>query len=270
MKNGWRKIVGWRKVSYMKKWVFALLVLAFAGVAGVVRAEPLRVVTLYAPPLAYEQDGEVAGIAADLVREGLRRMEMEAEIVIMPWKRALFSARYGEADAVFYAVKNPVREAWFFYPDEHLVRETTILLKRKGTHFEWRENERRYTDIRLGTGRGYYYGPDLKRFLETTKFRSVEEANTIDINFAKLLGGRIDAFLADRFLAQHFIRENASSGFVEVVSHPDGTPVILDSVKSYLAFSRKTTSRSMADAFTKVLREMRADGTYDAIVERYR
>lgn len=254
----------------MKKCLVSLTLILSLGLFGVAWAETLQVVTLYSPPLAYEHKGEVTGIAVDLVREGLRRMGLDANIVIMPWKRAVFMTRFGEADAIFYAVKNAEREKWFFYPEEHLVKETTIMLKRTGTRFGWSETQRSYPRTRLGTGRGYYYGPKLTAFLETTRFGSVEAANTIDINFAKLVEGRIDVFLADLYLARYFIKKRASSNLVEIVSHQDGTPVILDSVDSYLAFSRETTSQAMADGFSDILKEMRADGTYDAIVDRYR
>lgn len=253
----------------MKLFVAALISL-ISLTLSTAHAEAIRVVTLHSPPIAFEKDGEVVGIATDLVREGLRRMGHETVITITPWKRAIFMTRYGQADAIFYALKNDQREDWFHYPDEHLVMETTVLLKRKGGGFRWDPEQREYTKIRLGTGRGYYYGPKLEHFLKTTAFEAVEEATSIDLNFAKLLQGRVDVFLADLHLVNYSINRNAARDEVEIVTDNEGSPVIFDSEESYLAFSKRTMTKAMADQFSETLASMKADGTYDRIVSRYR
>lgn len=239
-------------------------------VAFTVHAETLSVVTLYSPPLAYEQNGKVIGLAADMVREGLKRMGYEADISIVPWKRAVFMTRFGEADAIFYAVKKPEREAWFHYPDEPLVQETTVLMKRIGNNFGWTSEQRDFSGLRLGVGRGYYYGPKLKRFLEDTSFKVVEEATSFDLNFAKLAEGRLDIFLADLHVAEYFMRENSVRDVAEIVTNADGIPYVLDSVNSYLAFSRRTMSLEVTEKFSETLKGMRQEGVTEQIIKKYR
>lgn len=254
----------------MKQDLCSFLLLFILLPAATAYGQTLRVVTLYSPPIAYETGKEVTGIGVDLVREGLARMGHEAEISIMPWKRAVFMARFGEADAIFYLVKNEERQQWFHYPEEHLVNETTVLLKRAGEILDISLKPKKYPNIRLGIGRGYYYGPKLKKFLKNSTFESVEEATTIETNFVKLLEKRIDMFLADQLLADHFIKKRASQNLVTTITNKDGSPFVLDSVKSYLAFSKETMSQEMAATFSDVLKEMRKDGTYEDIVNKYR
>lgn len=253
----------------MKKLAITLYGLLFLTILPA-QADTLRIVTLFSPPIAYEREKNVHGLGADLVREGLARIGHEAAITIMPWKRAVFMARFGEADAIFYLVKNTEREQWFHYPEEHLINETTVLLKRAKERINITTDRHNYPNIRLGIGRGYYYGPKLKSFLNDSTFESVEEATTIETNFVKLLEKRIDVFLADQILAEYFIRKRASKGHVDFVANEEGTPLILDSVKSYLAFSKETMPRKMADDFSRALREMKEDGTYDRIINKYR
>ncbi len=253
----------------MKSFLSTLILLVCLTTVDV-HAATLRVVTLYAPPMAFEERGEVVGLAADLVRKGLTRMGHNVEISIVPWTRAIFMTRHGDADAIFYAVKNKEREAWFHYPEEHLVKETTVLLKRAGSYMGWNSDEQDYSRIRLGTGRGYYYGPKLNKFLETTPFSAVEEATSIDLNFAKLKEGRIDLFLADLYLVKYFMRTHNHNEAVEIVPNNDGTPLILDSVKSYLAFSKTTMPASIAEEFSQELSQMKKDGTYENIISQYR
>lgn len=253
----------------MKKSMLCFVVVACLCFAASAKAESLRVVTLYSPPLAFERDQQVVGMAVDLVREGLRRMGYEPEIVIMPWKRALLMTRFGEADAIFYAVRNETREAWFHYPEEPLVSETSVLLKRSGEHLNISLEKHDYRHLRVGVGHGYYYGPELKEFMDASTFGATEEASTIECNFAKLLERRIDMFLVELHLARYLLKEQSSQGPVDIVMGEDGTPLVLDSVDAYLAFSRETMSYLVADQFSGTLKAMKADGTYQKIIKLY-
>lgn len=229
----------------------------------------LHVVTLYSPPLAYEKNNNVTGIGTEIVREGLKRIGVDVNFTIMPWKRALFMARFGEADAIFYAVKNKEREKWFHYPEEPLVVEATVPMRRAGESVVISPDRFHYRHYRLGIGRGYYYGPKLKRFLDRATFAKVEEATTIESNFNKLIEGRIDVFLADSILAKHFIKKRSARDLVEIVKDADGKPVILDSVDSFLAFSKETVEPDIAVRFSDALKGMKKDGTYDRIFETF-
>lgn len=232
-------------------------------------ADSLDVATLYSPPLAFEQDGEVTGAAAEIVREGLRRMGHTANIVIMPWKRAVFMTRFGEVDALFYAVRNPEREQWFHYPDEPLVTEATVAVRRVGDSLHLTPHRHHYPTARLGVGRGYYYGPSLKHFLDTATFAAVEEATSIDSNFNKLIEDRIDVFLADLHLARHFLEKHTSRHLVEIITDHQGDPILFDAVSSHLVFSRETMPAAMAVEFSNVLKEMKEDGTYQHIFDNF-
>ncbi|UZP69192.1 transporter substrate-binding domain-containing protein [Desulfovibrio mangrovi] len=53
-----------------------------------VQAEML-VLTTIEPPTNYVQDGEIVGTSVDVVREILRRMNVDAEIEVKPWARVL-------------------------------------------------------------------------------------------------------------------------------------------------------------------------------------
>ncbi len=246
--------------------LFFLFTLLFAMP---VQAEKLQVVTLYSPPAVIEKEGMVTGFATEIVQEALRRMDIEFHITVMPWKRALFMTRYGKADAIFYAVKNAEREEWFYYPDEPLVRETTILVKRSSDTISVTTDNLDYRKYRLGVGRGYHYGPQVDIFLRKSSFGSVEEATSINLNFKKLLEDRIDFFLADLNIIRYYMKTIPRKG-VDLVTDTKGNPVILDSVDSYLAFSKETVKPDMVKRFSSVLKEMKTDGSYDKILRSYR
>lgn len=249
--------------------LLAMLLVVF-WLAGPALADTLRVVTLYSPPIAFDLDGQPAGMGVDLVREGLARIGHQATISIVPWKRAIHMARYGEADAIFYLVRNKEREQWFHFPGEHLVMETTVMLKRAGENLDISLKRTDYRCVRIGLGLGYYYGQKLTSFLDRATFESVEKAPNIATNYSKLQERRIDVFLSDLTLARRFLKKCAPGGEVDIITDKAGNPLVFDSVKSFLAFSKATMSRETADAFSKALTAMKADGTYDRIANRYR
>jgi len=254
----------------MKKLLACLSFTALLLTASPVFAEELSIVTLYSPPLAYEKGGVVKGMATEIVQEALRRMGIKASFSIMPWTRAVFMTRFGEADAIYYAVRNKEREDWFHYPDVALLTEATVMVKRKGQNVSITANRYNYESYRIGIERGYYYGPKLENFLNKSKFSKVEEATTIESNFSKLIQGRIDIFLADHTLANYFLKKQSANSLVEIVCDEAGDPIMLDAVASYLAFSKKTINKEVAEAFSRELAKMKQDGTYYTIVNKYR
>jgi len=232
-------------------------------------AREFRIVTLSSPPLAFEEKGQVAGLATEVVREAFRRMGHSVSIVVMPWKRALHAVRFGEADAVFYAIHNSEREAWLYYPDEPLVVETTVMVRRAGSHVTLALDEFDYEAYVLGVGRGYYYGPMIGAFLEKARFAKIEEATTVGSNFRKLETGRLDVFLADLLLVQYYMNQNDAGEGVEIVRDEQGNPVVLDAARAFLAFSKATTAPKLAIEFSRILKEIKEDGTYARIFGVY-
>lgn len=253
----------------MLKIVSALLLALVLIVPATVQARDLSIATLLAPPIAFLDHGKPTGYGVEIVTEALRRAGFSSTTVIVPWKRGLFMTRNGELDGLFYTVRNTERLDWFHFPKEHLLIEATVMVKRREDVFAVGPDYLQYESRALGIGRGYYYGPKLKRFLEEGVFLRIEEANSIDLNFKKLLGGRIDMFLADADSAHHFLKTEDHKGKAEIVTDAAGNPLLFDAVKSYLAFSRKTVTEEEAQKFSEALSKMKRDGTYDAIIGKY-
>ncbi len=244
------------------------MTLLFAA-GGATQDKAVQVVSLEAPPLVYTMNGEVYGALVDVVREGLARMGHSTQITIMPWSRAMASVRYGDADAVFYAIWTEERSEYLHYPDEPLWEERTVAVQLVNGSVSLDADLTNADNVRLGVGRGYYYGPHLEKLLKNKAFASVEAVVNAENNLNKLLAGRIDAFLTDYFNALKLLRDHAVGMRLEIVSDMDGKPAILDSSQSFLAFSREVMTGDMARRFSLTLKEMKRDGTYERIMARY-
>ncbi len=252
-----------KTVSTFYVMLFCLLFVPFA------RAEKLSIVTMLAPPLAYEQDGKVVGAMTDVVREGLRRMGLEADITITPWRRALHMTQEGEADAIFQAGKNADRQQWFHYPEEPLYAVKIIAVKRTNESILFLPDRYDYTQYTLGMVRGYYFGPHLESFLKKARFKKKELVSSPRFNFTKLAQGRIDMLITNIDTAQQIISEPDFRHSLEIITGPKEVPIALDEPKAYLAFSKKNMTKKIADKFSNTLKAMKRDGTYDRILSTY-
>lgn len=246
-----------------------MFIMAFFAAGSAAGEKPVRVVSLEAPPLVYSMGGNVFGALTDVVREGFSRMGKTVDIAVMPWSRAIASVRYGDADAVFYAIRNGEREEYLHYPDEPLWQERTVAVQLVNAPVSLDADLLNARNVRLGVGRGYYYGPRMEQLLKAEAFAAVEAVVNAESNLQKLLAGRIDAFLTDHLNALKLLRDHAVGMRLEMVSDMHGKPAILDSSPSYLAFSREAVPGDMARRFSETLSEMKRDGTYKRIMARY-
>lgn len=245
------------------------LILFFVMTVPASAGEELHVATLDAPPMVIVKGDEITGMAADLARAALERAGYEPTIDVVPWKRAVHMASLGDADALFYAVHNDEREKVFHYPSVPLFRIDIVALKQKDSAivvFPPYQGLKRWT---IGLGRGFAYGPKVMDIVDQADFKKVEITASNDLNFMKLLEYRIDILLADRTLAQHLRNKPEAKGQVDFVLDDKGEIVVFDSMDVYLVFSRKTRRAEDAKRLSDALEAMKADGSYQAIVDRY-
>lgn len=75
---------------------------------------PLRFITEHSPPGMYLDDnGQVAGVTVELIRVLQTRLNEPGDIELMPWARALETARNQANIALFETARNSEREHWF-------------------------------------------------------------------------------------------------------------------------------------------------------------
>ncbi len=243
--------------------LISLLLLPNAAMAD----NPLHVVTLEAPPMVISTETGITGMAAELALEGLQRAGFDPEVELMPWKRAVFMAKHGDADALFYAVLNKERTHFFHYPNVPLFTIEIVALKRAKSVLEINPGFENLGRWKLGIGRGFSYGLKIQHFIDMAQFQKIESTTSNDINVVKLMDHRIDLLLVDRVLGKSFMKQYP--GKMEFVTDSAGKMAVLDSRSAYLVFSKETQTKEDAERFSDAIRSMMKDGTYEAITSRY-
>ena len=247
----------------MKKVSSILFVLFFLILVGCNNATALELVTLQYPPYEFLEGGEVQGVAVEIVQEVFNRMKVPIKITLHPWDQSLAMIQKGEADVIFTIFKTPEREAFADYSHEVLMPQVVSLFVTKDSHIVFDGDLNKLSRFTFGVVRTVSYGSLFDDAVKNGVIWSIETSETGEENMKKLLQGHCDILVSNRYGALHILKKTNKIDHVREL-----TPAI-QSVPSYIAFSKKRSLTTLRDEFDKILRNMKDDGTYDKIISSY-
>ncbi len=243
--------------------IFRLLVLLLVLATQSVQAasdKPLKIVSSAWPPYV-EKEAPGKGAAMDLVSRILKRAGYETEVSIESWPRSLQGSKIGIYDVVATAWYTEERNRELQFSDpyyENVIR----FLKRKKDPLRFRS----YDDLRnliVGVATGYAYGEEFERaqgFLKIAK-------NHVIQNLLLLQQGRIDLTLGDEWVLRHQLTQYFPSAVDEFEFM--GQPVARRGL--HIAVSRtRPDHKEIIAAFNKSLAAMKADGSMEKLLNKYR
>lgn len=112
--------------------MYLLLILAFSLTAAFslavanVQADDFTVYTEPLPPVHFEVDGKIVGIATEIVEEIFRQAGHQAKIEIYPWKRSYFMVQKNKNQFIFTINRTPKRETLFKWIGPILTKRTYL------------------------------------------------------------------------------------------------------------------------------------------------
>lgn len=224
-----------------------------------VSGEVLRLVTLDYPPYEYRDESSIQGLAVNVVREVFRRLDREIEIVSYPWARSLKMVELGEADAIFTAYRTPERERYLDYSNEVLMPQAVSLFALKSFVLPEKAtlpDLSALADYRFGVRIGVSYGAAFDKAVEDGTLTRVYHVGDGDAVAKMLASGRVDLVPFNRLGGYYLFRKLGLAHQVRELTPP------LQSVPSYIAFSKKRGHAELRDRVDEVLRAMKTDGSY--------
>jgi len=240
----------------------------FVGILSIVMysniyAQTLRLVTLEYPPYEYSENGKLKGMAVEVIKIIFKEMKQDISIEVLPWARAIRYIEEGNRDAIFTAYKNPTREKFADYSSEVLMPQVVSFFVKKGSTITFNGDFGKLSQYSIGVVRKVSYGQKLDLAIKSGTFRRIEEANDGTQNFRKLIKGRIDMIPSNKYGGYHILNRLGEINEVEEL------PINIQSVPSYLAFSKKRNLKDIRDKFDVILKRLKEDGTYLKILESY-
>lgn len=257
-------------MTYIAK-TFFFLSLFGALLTGPVFGMDLRLATFSSPPKHYISDGKVTGLWVEAVREALKRMHVRSTIELYPLPRCLLMARQGIVDGVIGISRKKERKEYITYPQTPICNLRFFMFKLRDRDISLKPDFSNAQNYVLGVRHGFYFGRPLERAIAEDKFKRVEETWDIEQNLAKLLVGRIDMLVEDQLTVDYYLEKINVDGKMDRVKIT-GTdkPLLIDTLKAYLGFSKKKISPQFVEKFSKTLMEMSLDGTTDRLKVQYR
>jgi polar amino acid transport system substrate-binding protein len=231
--------------------------------------EPLLMLTLENPPLAYtDENGRVTGVLVQVIREAARRTGHEVEFRIDPWKRVIREVSEGNADAAFNAGVTEERKSWGMYGETVLIDETFVFFSHGPKALTRTLDEA--SRLRVGIQLGYYYGERFDQMLKDQPFHSVEVNQTIPRNLRLLGADRIDVFVGDLLPTLYYIKKLGLEDEISIVTEREsGQPLVVSTSDTYVAFSRRNVDPAYVKTFDRALQFVKTNNTYDAILKSY-
>ncbi|MCK7615640.1 substrate-binding periplasmic protein [Roseibium sediminicola] len=248
----------------MKTTCFALLataltVMCHASAAATQKPGPGAIVlAVHYPP--YEMSEPVDGLHGfdhEVVIEAFRRTGVEAQVIYVPWTRAVSDTTNGLSPALLSCAKNAERTQVYLFSDP-ISQDTYGLYYRKDFQ---PPDIRKLKDVvgqSVASVSGY---ASLAKLVEIG-------ANPIEVRseaagFQMLGLGRFDFLYSGKQATDFQIMQHGMKGRFEFVK--------TENWEYHLCFSRKhPQTLELLPLFNKGLAEIRADGTYKAIHDRYR
>ena len=220
----------------------------------------LNIVTLQYPPYAYKENGQVKGIAVEIVTEAFKRLNLPITITVLPWARALHQIKNGDADAIFTLFKKPEREVFADYSNEVLVPQIVSLYVNKHSTIKFTGDLKQLKPYSFGLVRKVSYGQIFDRALKDNILTNVVRSNDAQQSFKMLFSNRIDIVAINKYGALDILQHSNKLNYIKELK-PD-----LQNIPSYIAFSKKRNLSTIRDKFDDTLRQMKIDGSYDLLL----
>ncbi len=218
-------------------------------------------VTLEFPPIEYtREDGQVDGIAVEMVTSIMRRLGHSVNIRAYPWTRALAMVEEGKADAIFTVYRVSERETVLDYCNQVLLPQVVYFYKKEGSAIKFDGNIEELKGKRIGVVSTISYG---SKFDESKIFLRVEKTSQLEHNLQKLLLGRIDLAISNGYTGEYTIRKLGLQGKIVRMPHE------VEHVPSYIAFSKKRNLTDLRNQFDQALFELKNSSEYSKVIKKF-
>jgi polar amino acid transport system substrate-binding protein len=246
----------------MKRNIMMGIIAVFLAFPFNARAEKLLfVASEISPPMVWEDENrKVVGSDAEVIAEICKRLGFECAMDGLPLKRALQMIERGEILGIFTIFRDKDREKYIWFSEEPINMVKTMVIARKDSGFKISSLD----DLkgkRIGVIDGHKYGPEFDNYqgLKKDFCKEKEELHRM------LDKGRVELILDSEAPFRFLTKKNGTADRFEMLFLIKENPV-------YIGFSKALGKKGeeLAKKFSDILKQLKADGTYEKILSRYR
>lgn len=213
-------------------------------------------------------NGAVKGIDIDIIDAVLTAVGCRYSLRFLPWKRSLAEIEAGILDLTGSASRTAEREKYAYFTSPYR-REYQVFFMHRDDIRQYRFNSieavTNYPHLRIGVLRGVWYGEAFNglRNGDPDFAKQVYVNSSHDQLFNWLMRGHIDLLTNDLYNGLYTLRDlGVSQTFT---AHP----TIVNDDPVHLIISRKSVRRDLFDRINSTVRDLYAEGRFEAIINRY-
>jgi polar amino acid transport system substrate-binding protein len=233
--------------------------------AGALHAGPIRIVTEELPPYNMTQNGLITGMSTEVVQAVLKEVDVQASIQSMPWARAYDLALH-DPDVLIYSItRTPEREHLFKWVGT--IASSPWYLYSLAAHplpLDSLDDARQYqtATVNEDVGEQFLMGKDF------AVGKQLQSSSRYELNYQKLKTAHVDLWISDELNADYLVRQ-AGDDPGKMLIQSLRLPELEDAGGFNMAFSAGTPDATV-QRFQRGLEVIRANGTYDAIAQKWK
>ncbi|KYO64338.1 methyl-accepting chemotaxis protein [Thermovenabulum gondwanense] len=215
----------------------------------------------YEPYVIYnDEKGELEGIDIEIIKEIFNRRNIDVVTRVTTWDMSLKAIKSGVADLIPTVSYKKEREDFIDFSKEYgKIYKAIYSLEISGVSIEKYDDLKKY---KIGIIQGYNYDENFLNDRSIIKDKSLNE----DILFTKLIKGIVDAVILNEFVGDYYLKNKKLN---QVVRKNKYKMIEETSSDIRLGFSKKKDLSKYKKIFEEGIEEIKKDGTYERIVNKY-
>lgn len=208
----------------------------------------------------------VTGLDVELVQQVVSDMGCSLDVVQGSWLELLTLLKNGDVDFVLGASKTAEREAFAFFSEPYRQERFQLYVRKDQVGLPYTGlKEFISAGHKVGVVNEYYYGDEVAELYADDELRPMFVGAIIsELNMARLLDEEIDGLLEDSFVGASILRRKGLDKYIQEHN------ISLGNADVYVMFSQVSVSADQVKQFNVGLGQLRDDGRYNQIVDKYR
>ncbi len=218
------------------------------------------------PPYSYQENLVIRGMDVEIATTAFNRAGHEVDIVLMPWKRLLSSARSGAVDGTLGAFITEERRTYLDFIEPEPLRWIQMSLFTYNKSAITNSHLSSLKQRKIGVNRAFSINADFDQAAKRGDFQRYA-GNDIHQMLKMLAMQRLDGVVHSKQPTLFYLREMGLIGQIHLVE-----PAITKRRGGFMSLSKALVvdeRTSLKRALQKAMLEMKADGTLQAIRRKH-
>lgn len=202
---------------------------------------------------------EAKGLYSILIKKIFNQANIGIKFEIYNWQRALYLAKRSQGGFGLIYKSNKRLEIFDFsdpvYPENMYI----YTLNDKKFKFDSFKDLKGKT---IGIVKGYSYGDKFNSAVENKEIKT-NSAKNDDVNFKRLLRGKIDCLVTSELLASIYIKKNNLNGKIKKIKKA------VESGEVYFVFNKNMKKQKILKKFNTALSKLKENGQFQETIENF-